>query len=91
MTFVGRSLRRAREDDDPEEGESRFPNALVSAEIVDDPDGPDYVLPYLPAGGYTVVVAEYDGEEYLRSAAIGLGAEVTAGETTEVDLDLNDP
>ncbi len=78
------------EDDDPEEGESRFPNAVVSAEIVDNPDGPDYVLPYLPAGAYTVVVAEYDGEEYLRSAAIGLGAEVTAGETTEVDLDLND-
>lgn len=78
------------EDDDPEEGESRFPNAVVSTEIAVDPEGPDYVLPYLPAGNYTVVVAKYDGETYLSSAAIGLGATVTAGESTEVALDVSE-
>ncbi|MFW6250763.1 MAG: DUF4382 domain-containing protein [Alkalispirochaetaceae bacterium] len=79
------------ETDEPADGESRFPNAVTSGEIVDDPDGADYVLPFLAAGEYEIVVAKYDEDGAFQSAE-KLETDVitvTSGKTTSVDIDVS--
>jgi hypothetical protein len=68
------------EADDPAEGETRFPNAVSSADLTDaDEDGTadEYTLPFLSAGSYDIYIAEYrnvddDAElEYVGGASDG--------------------
>ncbi len=78
------------EASEPAEGEARFPNAVTSGEIVDDADGPDYVLPFLAAGEYDIVVAEYAADGTFQNAVVlETGVTVNSGETTSVDIDVS--
>lgn len=80
------------EVDDPGEEDSRFPNAVTSARPDDEGN---YTLAFLAAGTYDLVVAEYDGEgAYVDDSATevadaGADVEVSADDTTTVDIDVD--
>ncbi len=66
------------EADEPADGETRFPNAVSSAELTDaDDDGTidDYTLPFLAEGDYDLYIAEYrnvddtEEREYVGGAS----------------------
>lgn len=72
------------EADDPDEGESRFPNAVTSAMMGDDGG---YVLAYLAYETYDLVVVGYDDETY-EVLGIVSGVELDSNHTLlNIDTD----
>lgn len=77
----------ASEADDPSTDDgSRYPNAVVSA-LIDATEDPDYVLAFLSAGTYDLVIAQYDPTtgEYVAGSGDAVDVEdvvVTSGEVT---------
>lgn len=71
-------------------GDNPFPNAVTSAKVEDDPEGADYVLAFLAAGDYDLVVAQYDPDtgDHVSAAVAASGVTVTADEVTTRDLSL---
>lgn len=77
----------ASEADDPTTDDgSRYPNAVVSA-LIDPAEDPDYVLAFLGAGTYDLVIAQYDPAtgEYVAGSGDAVDVEdvvVTSGGVT---------
>lgn len=68
-----------------------FPNAVTSSVVEEDPDDYDYVLPFLAAGEYDIVVARYDGSGAVDLNSVALvetALSVTADSITEQDIGL---
>jgi hypothetical protein len=74
------------EANDPAEEESRFPNA-VSSDMVD--ESGNYLLAYLAAGIYDLVVAAITGEESIEVLGVIENVPVESKETTSRDIDIN--
>lgn len=69
----------ALEAADPSDGEARFPNAVNS--INADIDG-NYILPFLPAGTYDLVIVGYNDETFIEVIRIIENIIVTASSNT---------
>lgn len=67
-----------------------FPNAVTSSPVEEDTDDYDYVLAFLAAGEYDIVVAEYSDGALVVGATAIVQSDVTvnAGSTTEQDIDV---
>ncbi len=78
----------ASEADDPVGEESRFPNAVTSGKM---DDGGDYVLAFLAAGTYDLVVGGYEGSDFGEVLGFIFGVEVESGPVPTVqDIDTDD-
>ncbi len=78
----------AAEANDPVGEESRFPNAVTSGKMDDEGD---YVLAFLAAGTYDLVVAGYNGADFGVVLGFVAGVEVESGPVpTTVDIDTDD-
>jgi len=73
------------EDDDPAGLESRFPNAITSGKMDDEGD---YVLAFLAAGIYDLVVAGYDGSAFGEVLGFISDVQVESGPTPTI-VDIN--
>lgn len=89
-TLVVFAYEEGEYDSDEPDGDNPFQNAVTSAKVEDDPEGADYVLAFLAAGDYDLVVAQYDPDagDYISAAVAVSGVTVTAGEVTTRDLSL---
>ena len=78
----------ASEAAEPAEGESRFPNAVTSGKMDDEGD---YVLAFLAAGTYDLVVAGYNGANFGEVLGFISDVEVVGGPIPTVqDIDTGD-
>jgi len=78
----------ASEAAEPGEGEPRFPNAVTSGKMDDEGD---YVLAFLAAGTYELVVAGYNGADFGEVLGYVANVEVESGPgPTVVDVDTDD-
>jgi len=78
----------ASEAAEPGEGQARFPNAVTSGKM-DDEGG--YVLAFLVAGTYDLVVAGYDGADFGEVLGSIADVEVESGPIPTVqDIDTDD-
>ncbi|MFO7996840.1 MAG: hypothetical protein R6U93_06860, partial [Dehalococcoidia bacterium] len=69
-------------------GESRFPNAITSGKMDDEGN---YVLAFLAAGTYDLVVAGYDGADFGEVLGFVSDVAVVSGPIpTIVDIDTDD-
>jgi len=76
------------EADDPNGEESRFPNAITSGKMDDEGD---YVLAFLAAGTYDLVVVGYNGADFGEVLGFVADVEVVSGPPpTIVDIDTDD-
>lgn len=80
---------RDTEDDQPADGESRFPNAITSSAI--DPDDPEnqYFLALLKAGTYDLVIAGYNDDTFGEVLGFKANIVVESGKTTNLDIDTS--
>lgn len=78
----------ASEAADPGEGESRFPNAITSGKMDDEGD---YMLAFLAAGTYDLVVVGYNGADFGEVLGYVADVEVESGPVPMVvDVDTDD-
>lgn len=91
-TYVAYAYEAGSYDSSEASDSNPFPNAITSSAIEDDPEGYDYVLPFLAEGAYDIVVARYDANGTIdTSYATGVvqsGVIVTAGSKTEQEITL---
>lgn len=75
---------------DPVADEPRFPDAVTSGLITLDVDNPDYLLAFLAAGTYDLVVAEYDAGTGDFIGVLGTLDDVVVNseQTTDADIDV---
>jgi hypothetical protein len=71
------------EADDPEEGFNRFPNAVSSSVATEN----TYMLSFLVAGDYDIVLTEYVDGEFEGVLLVVEDVEVKAGQITTLNLD----
>jgi len=72
------------EAETPAEGEPRFPNAVTSNKMDEDNS---YILAYLAYGTYDLVVAEYNGEDFV--GVLGMVSDVVLN-SNHTAQDIND-
>lgn len=76
----------ATKDDDPADGESRFPNAVTSGAMDTEEK---YVLALLAAGTYDLVIAGYTDDTFGEVLGFKSDIVVESGATTRLDIDTS--